>query len=146
MLFTKLIAMIFTFNLSINSNKPALKNRYNMNDINEFCDNFVRIVYFSMIWFMKMSVMLWFSTNNDIQLMIQLGIFFFRRLWINLTWFTVGKALATWKGSIRCCESFLKFSFQMFYNHDVVLNMHNHWVLNTNAFYHNAILQKCCWN
>ena len=30
----------FIFNLLINFSKPALKNKYNMNDINKFCDNF----------------------------------------------------------------------------------------------------------
>ena len=49
MLFTKSIAVIFIFDLLINFNKSALKNKYNMNDINNFCNNFMRIICFSII-------------------------------------------------------------------------------------------------
>ena len=78
MLFTKSIAVAFIFDLLINSSKPALKYRYNMNDINKFWDNFMRIICFSIILLIKMNMMFQFSTNDDIQLMILLNVFFFK--------------------------------------------------------------------
>ena len=78
MLFIKLIVVIFIFDLSFNSSKSTLKNKYNMNNINKFRDNFMHIICFSIIWFVKMNIIFQFSTNNDIQLMIQLNFFFFK--------------------------------------------------------------------
>ena len=109
MLLTKLIAMVFIFNLSINFNKSALKNKYNINDINEFCDNFLRIISFSMIWFIKINVMFWFSTNNDIQLMIQLNIFFFKNWESNLYDLSLKKILR------HSCSTMSWFCFFQFF-------------------------------
>ena len=94
MLFTKLIIMIFIFCLSINSNNLRLKNKYNVNDINKFCDNCMRIICFSIIQLININMMFQFSTNDDIQLIIQLNIFFLK-LWINLIWFIIEKTFAT---------------------------------------------------
>ena len=145
-LFTKLIAMIFIFNLLINFSKSVLKNKYNMNNINKSCNNFICMICFSIIQFIKMNMIFWFLTNDDIQLMIQLNIFFFencesisydlllkfflRRLCSTTSWFCLFQfftlcAFVQWeilKWFLLICS--IKFSFvQWIINHDASLNM-----------------------
>ena len=77
-LFTKFIIIIFTFNLFNSFNKPTLKNKYKMKNINEFCDKFMRILQYFIVCYVNDKMMCLFFTNNIIHLIIHSNIFFFK--------------------------------------------------------------------
>ena len=108
-LFTKSITVVFTFSLSTNFSKSALKNRYKMKNINDFYYKFTRILWYFAVCCANNKMMRLFFTNNAVHLIIHSGISFFQRLCNSRSWLTIDKTQATFMFNSVTILSFFVF-------------------------------------
>ena len=107
--FTKFIIMIFIFYLFNNFNKPALKNKYKMKNINEFYNKPMRTLWYLVVCCANNKMMRLFFTNDTVHLIIHSNTFFFRRLCNNHSWLIVEKTQATFMFNNFAILSFFVF-------------------------------------